>query len=927
MKKIFGTIATLAVALFVGCTTDVPTNDQQVVGGDKTITTLNIGLPVSKTQLGEHVDGARKVEWSAGDAIAVNGIASTGITINEENKGNASFTFEGLLGAEPYNILYPAEMYTNEETITLPAVQTTKADSFGADSAPMAAVTDGENTPILKHLSAVVCLQVKAVEDSEHNYLTKVIFNGKGAQVWGDFEIDYAAATLKATSTDEANQEVTVKVNKSLSTDEATNVYIVVPAQNYAEGFTVTLIDNKGHYVEKSKKSAINLAQGQIYKMPVIEFNPTGTKVDVEIASAAEWNEFAQAYNAGSYDHLNPCVVNVTGDLVFDDTTNAEFVSITSFNDVLYGNNKSIKNWKSTAPLFTATASGATIQDITIDEFCTITPVAPTTCYGGAFIAEHKTGASLKNCHNNADVTFTGVWNGNNCRLGGLVGRLSGGEIDGCTMNGDVTVDANFSTNKSVYLGGVTGCSTNANSALANSQMLGNLTFAGQCVATYFIGGVVGMFRGAEMSGCTTGSQNAANTVLVSTHTDGFTNVYVGGVAGQFDVADGTTVSITDCENYAKVDCGISTTSYEGELGVGGVVGYNTISLSEVANHGEVNVYPTEKTILCHNVYVGGVVGMSMSSTNSPSPIVIEAENNGVVLFAGHNDTVEADGIQHYYIVVGGILGYSYKGTFNLIQNSTNNGFTAASFAAKQGGRASTVGGIVGLLYNGASKIYKCTNNGHTFNNNFNNTNNKSNLNPGGGAFGGGIVGYAAGTTDAPLTIEECHNNCLPASVTKPSRLHTTFWTTVSLGGNRGHNGGLVGYCTDVTITNCTSKAVVYQVQQGYPGGLVGWMKSSTLQNCTMNATKFWLKSNVVSAGGLVGSAESSTISGNTFNSVFDGTATSAGVIAGTVDANTSITNNKVNGTFANSPITLDTKMIGSGTPKEIAGTTLYTAE
>ena len=151
MKKIFGTIATLAVALFVGCTTDVPTNDQQVVGGDKTITTLNIGLPVSKTQLGEHVDGARKVEWSAGDAIAVNGIASTGITINEENKGNASFTIEGLLDAESYNILYPAEMYKDEVTITLPAVQTTKADSFGANSAPMAAVADGENTAILKH--------------------------------------------------------------------------------------------------------------------------------------------------------------------------------------------------------------------------------------------------------------------------------------------------------------------------------------------------------------------------------------------------------------------------------------------------------------------------------------------------------------------------------------------------------------------------------------------------------------------------------------------------------------------------------------------------------------------------------------------------------------------------------------------------------
>jgi len=355
MKKIFRTVAALAVVVFAGCTNDL-TNDVVAPVGGKT--TVELGLAESRTYLGELENGVRKVYWSKEDAVSVNGVTSTSIEI-AENKQSATFTFESVL-EYPYSILYPAEMYKDASTITLAAVQESATGTFADDLAPMATYVAAEDAPaLLQHLAAVVRLQIKSDGEHAHN-LKRIEFRGnKGEQVSGDFAIDYENATLTPTSTADADKVVVAKKNSTLSTEEAVELFVVVPAQEYTEGFSVRIIDNAGHYMDLKSK-ATTLEKGEILAMPVVEFTPIGTVVDTEIsiANAAEWNEFVKAYNEGTYKaDTNNIVVNITGDLEFDDATNAAFATLGGteaaphFYGTINGNSHAFKNLVATSEI------------------------------------------------------------------------------------------------------------------------------------------------------------------------------------------------------------------------------------------------------------------------------------------------------------------------------------------------------------------------------------------------------------------------------------------------------------------------------------------------------------------------------------------------------------------------------------------------
>lgn len=924
MKKIISTVATLAMVLFAGCTQDFTQEIERPLGGS----TLTIELPESRTHLGElETDGTRKVYWSEGDQIKAGEFTSTAISINEENNASATFTFASDVLTYPCNILYPAEMWKNASTITLPAVQAAATGSFGADSAPMSAIADGQTAPQLKHLTATVRLRVKAASE-EHTALRTVKFQGKNnEQVSGDFTIDYTNTTLTATSTAAADLVVAAKVNQTLSTENAIDVFVVVPAREYANGFTVTLVDESGHFMTKAKASTVTIAAGEIYALPDLTFVPTGTQFDVEISSAEELVAFAKAFNAGEYAD-NSFIAGLTEDITFDAETSAEFESIGNADTYFYGrfdgNGKSINSLTSTKPIFGYTQTDADIYNLTIGETSSFSFNCDEDGAMAALVGYHK--GELTNCHCNADVTLVGEWNANT-RVGGLVGRLVEGKVTNCSMSGDLTLDTTFLSTGSAYIGGIVGASTNIASVITNSHFAGNISVLGGVTDSskeYFIGGVVGMLRGT-CTECSSKYNEVAGSVTVSTLAKNFAKAHIGGVAGMVDAG-----VFSNNTNYAAVKFNVTDTDYS-EVRVGGVIGANRVSVSDLENNGLIVAYPNAKNILCHHIYIGGIIGVSEKGDYSPETIVIDkTTNNGEVLFSGHKNTVDADNIQHNWITVGGIIGYDYDRVKNHTKNSTNNGLVGVSFPAKENGRGATVGGIVGLFYNGASIIESCVNNGHVLNHNFNNTNDKSNIGAGGGAFGGGIAGYAAGQSNAFLTIKNCQSTCVAPPSSYSSYVHGGITAGVGVYGLRGHNGGLAGYAKYIDLDSNTCSANVYQHQQGYCGGLVGWLASSTLQKCTFNGASFQTPSNsTVAEGGLAGWVTASTIKENIFNSAITGTKTTvsgggAGVLVGVSDNATTITDNKVKGTFYGAVITLDSTLVGNGTPT-VSGTTLYT--
>ena len=101
-----------AVGLLASCAKvaevdTVATNDNEPeVSVVKTYFSVGIS-PETKTSLGASEEGKRKVYWSNGDQIAVNGVSSHELDGLEENTTTITdFEVDGKLDV-PYNIIYP----------------------------------------------------------------------------------------------------------------------------------------------------------------------------------------------------------------------------------------------------------------------------------------------------------------------------------------------------------------------------------------------------------------------------------------------------------------------------------------------------------------------------------------------------------------------------------------------------------------------------------------------------------------------------------------------------------------------------------------------------------------------------------------------------------------------------------------------------
>lgn len=295
MKQIINIIIALTTLIALGCSNG--DNISRYSTADNSVVTL--GLEPCRTIIGESIDGKRSLYWSSGDRISINGEVSNEAQIVGEKASVATFTFANEIGY-PRNILYPAAFYTSATSVTLPRIQEFGEGAIATNTLPMAAkATSIGDYPKLYHLAAVVHLQLKADGEPRDNVIRKVEFRGRNnEQVSGVFLIDYESVTLTSTKSypavvegDEKSDYSEVvpelvtgsRVTGELSTENVTDVFVVVPAREYERGFSIRVINDSGHYMDKAKQSGLTLSKGEIYNLPVIEYKPTGTLVNVEL--------------------------------------------------------------------------------------------------------------------------------------------------------------------------------------------------------------------------------------------------------------------------------------------------------------------------------------------------------------------------------------------------------------------------------------------------------------------------------------------------------------------------------------------------------------------------------------------------------------------------------------------------------------------
>ena len=638
--------------LAVGCTKD-DTADTKVVDG-KTI--IGAGISETRTSLGELENGARKVYWSNGDAIAVNGVASAALADIEAQSATAEFVFDGVLNL-PYKAVYPASAYTDANTVTLAAVQAKAVNSFGEGAEPMAAYADAEGDLQFRHLCAVVKISLTA--DTDADLIEYVEFRGNGSeQVSGAFSIDYENATLASASIADVDKTVRVNVERTLSADGGTDVYIVVPAGTYGNGFTVKVVDTYGHYMEKSATSSKTLAAGEIMAMPAFAFVPTGTIAGIEIGSAAELAAFAEAYNNLEYADVDPLLVTLTADIVFDDATNASFEPIGGFqsdgtttnyfNGRFNGNGKTIKNYASANPIFAYCGGDGIIYDLAMDGSCEITVDAAQT-YVGSLVGYHK--GQLRNCHSSATVTVGGFEAASSMAIGGLVGRLVEGTVEECSMDGALTVSDTFTSAFDTNVGGVVGYNSNANGTVRKSALNGNIDWQGNVTneKRLCLGGMVGRIAG-RVEECTTAADVKISVVGNS--------VYTNALGGMVGVVNENAV-VADCVNGAAIATKLQRNSDASRYEyTGGIAGMNDGSVTGSSNSGAIDFRSAQKTAA-----IGGVVGYSRVNGS-----VAGCSNSGAV--SARTSSEIPYGVR--YLTIGGAIGNGASVNVSWLENTGN---------------------------------------------------------------------------------------------------------------------------------------------------------------------------------------------------------------------------------------------------------------
>lgn len=951
--------------------------DSQNVQNNEGRTVLTVELPgETKTILGDAQGDVRPVLWSKGDQISVNGVASQALNI-ESNAASADFTLNAELTA-PYSIIYPATMVKDgSSVITLPSQQqkATSGDNIVSGSLPMAGYSNTLSAK-MGQLCGILGIHLKAGSQTGLIRYIEVTATG-GEPVSGDFSVD--CQYCKLSSEAQGVNVIRMEVQKALSTESASAFNVILPAGVYSQGFSVKVVDENGQAMIRNIGGSLELEAGKLMLMPDLTFVPNGEEKGVEIATPEEWNSFATAYNAGKYPDSQ--IATITADLDFSSVSADKFVTLglrdgakqspnngaaKYFAGTLNGNGKKIINLKSDVPFIQAIGTGALVQDINIDKTCSFAP-----WYGGEKQLEfgsligYCSGGTVKNCTSAASITVSqcnATANKAPLYIGGLIGRNRAAAISDCTSAATIVSDKTYVTDAkaktSLYIGGFTGYCSNPNGVLENCTNTGNISVASTARYIY-VGGLCTRCSAGTITGCTNSGtieatmarasgdpcmflrlgglfsiidtdEESSLTVSGCSNSGAITSrsnvkqLYVGGIAGQVDALNATLIDNKNSGN-------ITTTKRMRYLYCGGLFGCIeqplTLSLNGEPHTGTIKIGSVESSTFT-SVYCGGIIGKTnaeltisgdatwkskITKTTLGTDIAAESflggicgcADGGTISISGMKSggTISVDTLAFSKSGIGGILGCGTKGaTISNCANSSTISAKTSKAVIEEDIYSAHIGGIAGRVSGGATEIKHCTNSARVENRHWNNNLWTSYLGNMVGAIVGSI-GYQSDNTFSSV-IDDCHNTGIVYAY-------------------RGAAGGIAGYISNTTVTNCSSEGNITRSAPG--GGITSIAENCEISSCYVKGDFIGKKggSAIGYAGGIIGDAIGSSADDCKYLGTLTSDAAAFGSIIGKADAASSagVTTScgfggTINGTTISEQTDLSTCAIGSTTGK-----------
>lgn len=270
VNKLLNIFLLPSLALLAACT-------QEELANENAVTTLFAGIEqpaATKTSLSGPTSGIYKTIWSENDAIGVfvgdNEASEFKLKKGDgTTRGEFQGAFKDLNGMSmSKTAVYPYEIVKGKSgstiSVSLPAEQIYKVGNIAEEAYPMVAVTDGYELNF-KNICSVLKISMTGSLT-----VNSIVFtpNNSGIKVSGDATIDPGNTTL--TMTKDAGSRVALICGGVSLSGTATDFHIVVPAQKYTGGFSVTIDTDKGK-VLKTIKSDVTLKRSELYRITPFE--------------------------------------------------------------------------------------------------------------------------------------------------------------------------------------------------------------------------------------------------------------------------------------------------------------------------------------------------------------------------------------------------------------------------------------------------------------------------------------------------------------------------------------------------------------------------------------------------------------------------------------------------------------------------------
>lgn len=321
--------------------------------------------------------------------------------------------------------------------ITIPSTQKYVENGFDPNAAIMTARGEAGGGLAFKHAMAYLKVSVTGttVKSIRVNGNDNEALSGVYTISYTDSGVAFGPHKEKGKAI--GNTSATISCGES-GVVSGTPVFIAIPAREYKRGLTLTIVNAENHYQVVHSMKTFTAVPGKVYPT-TFTFNAAGTYLEGGIYTVEDWNGFVAAVNNGDWSAWKTTVDGNEGVHLMADIYSSTNLPRTNdkkadgskceWDGVFYVHNHIITH-AGTEPLFLHVGKAGKIMDLKV---AGERIVNTNNGWPGVFVLNNS--GEISNCESRVNITLEG-----NSTNASTICRYNNGQIINCKNSGNITI-------------------------------------------------------------------------------------------------------------------------------------------------------------------------------------------------------------------------------------------------------------------------------------------------------------------------------------------------------------------------------------------------------------------------------------------------------------------------------------------------------